>query len=336
MTWFVLAIGLAAFVGAMWLMMQRLEAIARRSAEAQEQKLQALRQEWGQTLHQTQQLVGERLEGNARAMTDVHRKLGELEGRSQQILEVGKHIATLQELLRAPKARGSIGELLLGELLAEQMPREYFEEQYGFKSGERVDAVIKLGGRLVPVDAKFPLESFQRLVKAATEEEQSKLRRDFDRAVRQHIAVIAQKYILPDEGTYEFALMYIPAEQVYYETIVRRDDAAIGEELMEYALRARVIPVSPNTFFAYLQVILLGLRGLSIEREAAQIMQQLAQLRGDYERVVKEFGVLGKHVKDTRDTFERADRALERVGSRLIAVDQPQPEPLNITTEVSP
>src|SRR3989338_5102986 len=178
MTWVVVGICIAAFIGAMWFVVRELRAIGQRSEAVTEQKLHALRQEWGETLHKTQQLLGDRLEGNAKAMSDVHRKLGELEGRSQQILEVGKNISTLQELLRAPKARGVVGEFFLGQLLAEQMPREYFEEQYAFKSGDRVDAVIKLGGRLVPVDAKFPLESFQRQIKAATDEERARSRRE--------------------------------------------------------------------------------------------------------------------------------------------------------------
>lgn len=332
-----LAIVLAASVvlGALWLMTRRLREAAHQVDEATDRKLQALRQEWGDTLQKTHQVLGERLEGNAKAMSDVHRKLGELEGRSQEILSVGKNIATLQELLRAPKARGAVGELLLGRLLAEQVPREYFEEQYALKSGERVDAVIKLGGRLVPVDAKFPLESFQRQLKAATDDERLRCRREFERAVRLHVAAIAQKYICPDEGTYEFALMYIPSEQVYYETIVRRDDASEGVGLMDHALKQRVIPVSPNTFFAYLQVILLGLRGLSVERDAAAIMRQLAQLRGDHERFVKEFEVLGKHVKDTKETFDRADRALERFGDRLVAVDHPSVGALPVPAEAA-
>ena len=115
----VLVVGVAALLGGMWIVTRQLRDIARRSETATEQKLAALRQEWGQTLHQTQQLLGERLEGNAKAMSDVHRKLGELDGRSQGILAVGKNIATLQELLRAPKTRGSVGEPWLGQLLAE-------------------------------------------------------------------------------------------------------------------------------------------------------------------------------------------------------------------------
>lgn len=334
MTWLAMLLGIGVLLAGMWWMMRQMLTAMRHVETLQDQKLTALRQEWSGTLTQTQQLLGERLEGNAKAMSDVHRKLGELEGRSQEILAVGKDIATLQDLLKAPKARGSVGELWLGRLLAEQMPREYFEEQYTFRSGERVDAVIKLGGRMVPVDAKFPLESFQRQMKATTDDERAKARREFERAVRTHIGAIAQKYILPDEGTYEFALMYIPAEQVYYETIIRREDGGTGDGLLEYALKQRVIPVSPNTFFAYLQVILLGLRGLSIEREASTIMTQIAQLRGDYERFVKDFDVLGKHVKDSKETFDRADRALERFGEKLVSVDHPQPEMLTIPTEV--
>jgi DNA recombination protein RmuC len=247
-----------------------------------------------------------------------------LEGRSQQILDVGKQISTFSDLLKAPKARGGLGEFLLGQLLAELMPREYFDEQHGFRSGERVDAVIKLGGRLVPVDAKFPLESFQRHIQTTNEEERIRTRREFERTVKTHITAIARKYICPQEDTYDFALMFVPSEQVYYETIVRGPSSGKTDDLMTVALKQRVIPVSPNTFFAYLQVILLGLRGLSIEQEAAAIMQQLAQLRGDYDRFSKDFSVLGKHIKDARETFDRTDRSLDRLGQRLVDVEAPQ------------
>ena len=143
---------------------------------------------------------------------------------------------------------------------------------HGFRSGERVDAVIVLKGGMVPVDAKFPLESFQRLIAAKEDDERVKHKREFARAVKGHINDIARKYILPDEGTLDFAFMYIPAENVYYETIIKSEDVGDEKSLFHFSAHHKVIPVSPNSFYAYLQVILYGLRGMQIEEKAKDIL----------------------------------------------------------------
>jgi DNA recombination protein RmuC len=201
----------------------------------------------------------------------IQSSLGRLTEASRHMEEVGKNIASLSDILRAPKFRGGMGELLLGDLLSQILSPEHYKLQYSFSSGDRVDAVIILKVGMVPVDAKFPLESFQRMIASSEEGGQKKHKREFTRAVKGHIDNIAQKYVLPDEGTFDFALMYIPAENVYYETIIK--DEGLGEEksLLSYALEKRVIPVSPNSFYAYLQAIALGLKGLHIEKRAQEL-----------------------------------------------------------------
>src|SRR3569832_2144244 len=202
--------------------------------------------------------IDSRLDSAFRVAGEVKQNLGELTKATQQVYDVGKDIASLQEILRAPKLRGSLGELFLGELLSQVLPPTHFILQHRFKSNEAVDAVIILGPALVSVDSKFPLENFKKMIETSVEEEKKSHRKRFLTDVKKHIDAFAGKYILPDEGTYDFALMYIPAENVYYETIIK--DEAFGDEnsLCSYALSKRVIPVSSNSFYTYLQAIVLG------------------------------------------------------------------------------
>lgn len=271
--------------------------------------------------------IGSRLDNAARVVGEVKQNLGELTKATQQVYEVGKNISSLQEILRAPKLRGSLGELFLGELLSQVLPPTHFILQYRFKSNEAVDAVIHLGPALVSVDSKFPLENFKKLIECNVDEEKKGHRRKFIADIKKHVDNISSKYILPDEGTYDFALMYIPAENVYYETIIK--DEAFGDEnsLCSYALSKRVIPVSPNSFYAYLQAIVLGFKGLRIEKSAKEIHQRLQRLGGDFNKFKEDFDVLGKHLSNTRGKYEEATKKLDRLGDRLLTVDQEAANP---------
>ncbi len=273
-----------------------------------------------EVLQSTQQTLGERLDNAARVVGHVQKSLGGLEEANRKIYEVGKDIASLQEILRAPKLRGGLGEFFLEDLLAQILPAHHFTTQYSFRSGEKVDAVIKLGGSLVPVDSKFPLENFKRIVESTGDDEQARARKQFGADVRKHIDAISAKYILPDEGTYDFALMYIPAENVYYETIIK-DDSLGDRNLSQYALSKRVIPVSPNSFYAYLQAILLGLKGLKIEERAKEIIQYLSRLQGDFSKYREEFGLVGKHLTHAQASYQSAERRLEQFAQKLLSAD---------------
>jgi len=260
----------------------------------------------------TQRTLGERLDRTAQVVGAVHRSLGTLEEANRKIYEIGKDISSLQQILQAPKLRGGLGELLLEDVLQQILPGDHFVTQHTFRSGQKVDAVIKLGAGLVPVDAKFPLENFRRLLDAQTDDDRARARRAFVTDVKRHIDSVATKYILPDENTFDFALMYIPAENVYYETIIK-DDATGEADIGTYALTRKVIPVSPGSFYAYLQAIVLGLRGLRIEERAHEILQQLNRLRGDFNRFRDDFRLVGKHVTNAGTSFAGADRRLERL-----------------------
>ncbi len=254
---------------------------------------------------------------------EVQSRLAQLDEANKRILEVGRSLATLQEILRAPKLRGGLGEFLLGDLLSQIMPAEYFTLQYSFRSGERVDAVIRLSQGLVPVDAKFPLENFQKSLLAENEGAKKNFLKIFSADVKKHVETIANKYILPQEGTCDFALMYIPAENVYYEAFIKDDASAEGKGLREFTFQKHVIPVSPNSFYAYLHTILLGLRGLKVEESAREILKQLASLQGQFARFQDEFRKLGRHLDQSRSSFETAQKHLERFSDKLAAVETP-------------
>ena len=267
-------------------------------------------------VQQSQHHLGERLDGAAQLVGQMQRSLGSLEEASRRIFDVGKDISSLQEILRAPKLRGGLGEFLLEDLLRQVLPARHFTMQHRFRSGEKVDAVIRLGAGLVPVDSKFPLENFRRALEASGEEERAKAQRQFAADVRKHIDAIAVKYILPDEETYDFALMYIPAEAVYYETMIKQ--AGVREKnLSEYALGRRVIPVSPNSFYAYLQAIAVGLRGMKIEEGAKEMTRYFSQLQGDLARFGEEFGLLGRHLSHAHSAYQNSERRLDQMAQKL-------------------
>jgi len=241
--------------------------------------------------------------------------LGQLAESTKQMMEVGRTISNLEDLLKPPKLRGGMGETLLGELLDQIIPQNYMV-QHQFRSGVRVDAVIKLGDGLVPIDAKFPLESFRRMMETEDKDVALRERKEFIKQVKKHVSDIADKYILPDEGTYEFALMYIPAENVYYETILKDDSM---EGLFPYSLEKHVIPVSPNSFYAYLQVIVHGLKGLRIEQRAKEIMSHLATLSKEEEKFKQEFDTLGSHLSNATKKYDDAQRKLVQFEGKLLA-----------------
>jgi DNA recombination protein RmuC len=265
--------------------------------------------------------IHKRLDNAARVIGDVQKNIGELSEASKQIFEVGKDIATLQEILQPPKLRGGLGEQFLGELLSQVLPPQFFTLQYMFSNGERVDAVVRLGEKIVPIDSKFPLDNFKRIIESKTEEERRGYQKTFYRDVKKHIDDIASKYIVPSEGTYDFALLYISAENVYYETITKDDSFGEGKGILNYALNKRVIPVSPNSFYAYLQVIVLGLKGLQIEKDAQSILALLASLKKDLGGFQEDFQLVGKHISNAMNKFEEARRRLDKFNFKLEQIE---------------
>jgi len=295
------------------LLQQQLEALKSAqdtTRDALQTSLQAGQNTLTQSLQSSQKVLGE-----------LHSQIGILQGTNKQMLQVGDEVRRLQNILSAPKLRGQMGEWSLENLLSSVLPKDSYKLQHTFKDGKVVDALIRMPEFSVPVDAKFPLPGFERVVAAETDQERSKLRKQFIKDVTIHIDKIASDYIRPAEGTLDFALCYIPAENVYYETIVKY--AGETQDILQYSLDKRVIPVSPNLLYAYLMTVAMGLHGLQIEEQAAEIRQNLKKLNASFADFGTHWEVLGKHLRNAYGQYEDGQKKLDRFGLQL---DQIQAE----------
>ena len=212
----------------------------------------------------------------------------------QQVAELAKDVVSFKELLRAPKARGGMGETMLEMLLGNVLSSEQYETKYSLGMVQ-VDAIIKMPEGLVPVDSKFPEPAFRSLLAAETDDDRRKARKVFLRDVKSRIDEIRSKYIKPELGTVDFALMYIPAENVYYEAL---NPDLEGESILDYSLEHKVIPVSPSTFYAYLVALAYGFRGMKVAKHAEAIRSQLSALAKDLAAAQESFDTLGRHISN--------------------------------------
>lgn len=265
-------------------------------------------------MNQSQSNLNKTLGSSVQVIGDIQKKLGSLENATEQMQEIGKDISSLQNILQAPKLRGNLGEYLLYELLGDVLPRANYEEQHRFSDGSAVDAVIRIGRNYVPVDSKFPMESFVRFINAKDLETKKKSRSEFIKSVKARIDEIS-KYIRPAEQTYDFALMYIPSENVYYEILTC--DAEKNYGLFEYAMSKKVVPVSPSTFYAYLMSIVFGLRGYKIEQKAEKITKELSGIQNDFEKFAADFETLGKHLNYANTKYDELSRQSNKIFANM-------------------
>lgn len=235
--------------------------------------------------------------------------ISELKKETGIFSEIGRSMKDVQDYLRSPKLRGNLGEMVLKDLLSQIFPKSSFSLQYSFKSGERVDAIIKTDAGLLPIDSKFPMENYLKLV-SAKDSDKLGISKLFGRDIKTHVKAISTKYILPEEKTLDFALMYIPAESVYYEM-------ASSEELMDYARSLRVYPVSPNTLYAALQTILLSFEGRKIEEKAKEIFVILRSIQKDYDKSLETFTTLGTHLTNAYNKYSDVQSQFNTIGQKL-------------------
>lgn len=255
------------------------------------------------SLQQNTQSMNERLDNAARVIGQVQKNIGEFS-------EIGRGMKDLQDFLRSPKLRGNMGEQILKEMLGQFLPKSSFNLQYTFKSGDKVDAAIKTSAGIIPVDSKFPMENFRKMSGAETDAEKNLYEKDFVKDVKNHVDAISRKYILTEEGTIDYALMYIPSEGVYYEVVNNQD-------LFDYAQSKRVLPVSPTTFYAYLRAILMSFEGQKIESRAKEILSSLRAIQKDYEKTNDVLSVLQKHLTNAYNMMTSVFTSFGSLGQKI-------------------
>jgi DNA recombination protein RmuC len=268
---------------------------------------------------QSQTAVRDEIKNSREMMERIQKQLGEVQLAGQQMSQTAQ---TLETILGGAKSRGTLGEVTLERLLEDALPKERYQRQYRFSSGEAADVVIFLRDKMLPIDSKFPLDAFRRMGEQIHSQGTSQApaqadeaRRAFATAVKGHADAIARKYVLPNEGTLGIALMFVPSENVFYELLMTTD--AKSMPLDEYCRSKNVIAVSPNTLYAHLQVILMGLQGMQIEENAKRLHASLAGLQKQMENFTDAFGKLGTHLKNAQQSYGEADKRFEKAQDTL-------------------
>jgi DNA recombination protein RmuC len=264
---------------------------------------------------------------------DIFDTLADVRRATDAVVDQAREFSALQDLLRAPTARGGVGEAMLEELLRQVLPPQSYATQHRFRSGTVVDAVVRAGGKLVCIDSKFPLANYRNMCSATDSAERAEAERRFGADVDRHIHDIARRYIIPDEETFDFAVMYVPAEGVYAE-ILRLSHRR--RPLFELAIESRVMPMSPLTMYGYLETILFGLKCLRIEASAQEVLDFCGRLQGDVERFATEYETLGRHLVNARSKYEEGQRRLDRFRGKLervIDFDDDDRPPLEAVAE---
>jgi DNA recombination protein RmuC len=257
--------------------------------------------------------------GVSKAMTDqissFTKEATQIKEELKQVQESVKDVSSFQEIFKAPKLRGQWGEASLEHILSQHFPEELYKRQYLFSSGEQVDSVLKLpNGRVLPIDSKFPSENFTKMIEANSDTEKSAFQKKFVEDVKNRINEITLKYILPSEGTTDFALMYIPAEAVYYEVVNN-----IGKEfdLTNYAWSKRVILTSPNTIYLTLRTIEHWFKDTQISRRTQDILKRLNKINQDTTKLMTDFRKLGGHLRNAVSAYDSSEKRLSLFSDKV-------------------
>lgn len=254
-------------------------------------------------LNQNMQGMHSRLDKAAEVIGSLQRELGVFQ-------EMGRGMQELQDLLKAPKSRGNIGEQVLKNLLSDVLPKGKVVYQYGFKSGEKVDAAIITKNGIIPVDSKFPMENFLKLMKSKTDATKLEYERLFNRDFKKHVDDIAKKYILPGEGTMDFAIMYLPNEGAYREV---KENLALAD----YTNQKKVYPVGPDEMFYFLRVLFLAFESEEVSQTAKEVLGALRGIQQDTQKFGDDLSVLNKHVTNAKNMMDNVTTSYSRLSTKI-------------------
>ncbi|MBP9869364.1 DNA recombination protein RmuC [Patescibacteria group bacterium] len=281
-----------------------------------------LQKEMGDRMGEQNQAIRQQFTASTTVVRDVTEKLTRMEETNKQVLDVTAQLQKLQDMLKNPKQRGILGEYYLETLLKNILPPDGFKMQYGFKDGEIVDAVVFVKDRIVPIDSKFSLENYNRLVEESNPAERDRLEKQFVNDLKQRVQETA-KYIRPEEGTMEFAFMFIPHEAIYYDLLVNKI-GAIEEDTESIIQRAagkyHVIIVSPTSFLAYLQTVLQGLRALQIEEQTKEIRKRVGELGKHLSAYEQHFSSVGKNLGTVVNQYNLASKDFAMIDKDVLRI----------------
>jgi len=232
-----------------------------------------------------------------------------------KVQEVGRGVKEFQEFLRSPKLRGNIGEQILRDLLEQMLPKENFSLQYQFQEGQIVDAIVKTNQGIIPIDSKFPMENFRIMMKNDPQTKET-AKKNFVRDIKKHIDDISKKYILPSEGTVDFALMYVPSEPIYYEISLNQPG------ILDYGYQKKIYFVSPNSFYYFLKIIMIGLQGARIEKGARKILNGMKAVEQEALKFEGDLSILTSHIDHAKTASERAQNRFGRLVGKIERLEE--------------
>ena len=277
----------------------------------------------GETTKETQEAFRHQFSESAKIIRDVTERLVKLDETNKQVISFADQLQSLQDILKNPKQRGVLGEYYLETVLKNVMPPGTYEMQYPFKNGEIVDAIVRVKEKIIPIDSKFSLENYNRLVEERNPGEKERLEKQFVNDLKARIQETA-KYIRPEEGTMDFAFMFIPSEGIYYDLLVNNVGAVTegdtGNLIQRAASKYKVIIVSPTSFLAYLQTVLQGLRALQIEEQAKDIQKRVGELGKHLKGYEDYYGKLGNSLRTTVNQYNLGYKELAKVDKDIFRI----------------
>ena len=257
---------------------------------------------------------------NVKSVTE---KLTKLDETNKQVVGFAEQMKSLENILKNPKQRGILGEFFLENLLSNQLPPSHFQMQYPFKNGEVVDAAIFVRDKIIPIDAKFSLENYNAMMEEKNESERQKIEKEFKSDLKKRIDETG-KYVRPDEGTTDFAFMFIPADGVFYNLLSQKIGIldVNSHDLIEYAFKKKVIIVSPMTFYAYLQTVMQALKALTIEKQAVEILKRVGDLGRHLNAYQDNMIKIGAHLSTTVNTYNNAGKEFSKIDKDIIKITE--------------